>query len=172
MFSLDDVWTARFNFSHLSAALSRSQYKKHLGLVGDWQKGKLRANPVPKRKIDQLREVLLWIYGSKSADIQPVIRLHNPDIKHLGDSLENDQALELLRSGASLDEAVASTRSVKSTFTEALCNARQSVREALVNLRGFDADAYPLVGIAEDTSESADLILQGMKKKVKTRNDD
>ena len=70
------------------------------------------------------------------------------------------------------DEAVASTRSVKSTFTEALCNARQSVREALVNLRGFDADAYPLVGIAEDTSESADLILQGMKKKVKTRNDD
>ena len=171
IYSTDDIWSVRFNFSHLYTALSRTQFREYLGLTKKMHNANLRKDPVPKAKIAHLREVLLWIYGSKADDKKPLVRAQNPDLKRLGDSLQNKQAVDLLRVGASLDEAFESTQPIQTTFTNALRQARRAASVALLNLRGFDRDKRHLIDLAEDVFSSASLILKGMKDKAENHTD-
>ena len=74
----------RFAFSHLYTALTRPGYREFLGLPEEWRDEDPAPNPVPKDKLDNLQHVLLWLYGSKSDNVKPVINSQNPDIKDLG----------------------------------------------------------------------------------------
>ena len=90
----------------------------------------------------------------------------NPDIKHLGEVLESDEGLGILRGGGALSEAHASTLSVGRRFSEALLRARREGREASNNLRGFDIREGHLVGVAEDILETVQALHGRMKEKV------
>ena len=84
LFDLEDRYTRRFNFSHLYTALSRSQYMDYLGLGAAWARHDPEPDQVPPDKLEELRKVLVWIYGSKKDRTAPVVRSQNPDIKRLG----------------------------------------------------------------------------------------
>jgi hypothetical protein len=73
----------KFAFSHLYTALTRPGYREFLGLPEEWRAEDPKPNPVPKDKIENLQKVMVWLYGSKSDDIEPVINSQNPDIKTL-----------------------------------------------------------------------------------------
>ncbi len=166
-FSIDDRNAARFHFSHLYTALSRSQYMDFLGLNITWSQYVPQPNPVPEAKLDTLREVLVWIYGSKSDAKKPVVESQNPDIKRLGEVLCSTEALHVLRAGGSLDEAHASTHPADEKLASALIRARGMLREAANNLRGYDGRDESLLNVAEDISETAQTVHGRMQRKFK-----
>lgn len=165
VFSLADRNITKFNFSHLYTALSRTTYMTYLGLETAWARYDPQPNPVPADKLNRLREVLVWIYGSKEDSKEPVVQSQNPDIKYLGEALASAEGLHILRAGGTLAEAHASTRPANETFFAALLQARSILREATNNLRGYDGRDQSLLNIAEDVFEAAQTIRDRMKKK-------
>lgn len=167
IFDLSDRNATKFNFSHLYTALSRATYMTYLGLETAWSRYDPTPNPVPMDKLERLRDVLVWIYGSKEGDKRPVVQSQNPDIKNLGETLASAEGLHILKAGGTLAEAHASTRPADETFSTALIRARSTLREALNNLRGYDGRDQSLLGIAEDILETSQTIYDRMKKKYR-----
>lgn len=167
VFDLSDRASPRFNFSHLYTALSRASYMRYLGLEEAWTRFDPKPDPVSQKKLGNLREVLRWLYGSKEEDIDPIILSQNPDIRLLGEVLENDEGLSILKATRSLSEAHLSTAPASQRFSDSLLRARREVRKASNNLRGFDGRDQALIGIAEDISETAQAMLARMSRKVR-----
>ncbi len=138
-----------------------------LGLEAAWFRYDPNPDPVPADGLEPLREVLKWLYGSREADVLPVVQSQNPDIKHLGEVLASSEGLTVLRGTGSLSEAHASTQPADRKFSESLLRARREVREASNSLRGFDGRDVALVDIAEDIFETAQTIHDRMKKKMR-----
>ncbi len=165
LFQIDDRDAPKFNFSHLYTALSRSQYMDYLGLESGWARHDPQPNQVPEEKLQELQNVLVWIYGSESADTRPVVRVQNPDIKRLGEVLAHAEALHVLEQTRNLDQAYASTESVDSRFTAALIRSRDAIQDAAGALRAYDGKDQSLLDIADDVKETADTVAQRMRKK-------
>lgn len=167
VFRISDRVNPKFNFSHIYTALSRAPYMEFLGLDAAWARFDPEPNPVPAAKVDKLREVLTWIYGSKDNDAAPLVLAQNPDIKRLGEVLLNAEGLNVLRSGGNLSEAHASTQPAEERFAKGLLRVRSSIRDVANSLRGFDGSDASLVHIAEDIEETIQAILARMRKKVR-----
>jgi len=138
LFDIADRHGSKFNFSHLYTALSRSQYMEFLGLGAAWARHDPQPNQVPREKLDELRKVLIWIFGSKKDGELPVVKSQNPDIKRLGEVLMHAQGRHVLETTGDLDEAHASTEPVDKQFTASLIRARDHIREAAGSLRAYD----------------------------------
>ena len=167
VFSIEDRVTQRFSFSHLYTALSRAPYMDFLGLEAAWSRFDPEQNPIPGERLDRLKEVLHWIYGSKTEEVEPVIQSQNPDIKRLAEVLDSPEGLLVLRETGSLTNAHASTLSVERKFSGALLRARDEIRDASNNLRGFDGKDTTLVEIAGDVSETAQTVHQRLMRRVR-----
>ena len=166
VFSIEDRTAPRFSFSHLYTALSRAPYMSFLGLDSAWSSFDPTPEPIPPDKLEQLAEIFRWIYGSKMEEVTPIIQSQNPDIKRLAEVLTSAEGLEVLRQTGSLTKAHASTQSVGRKFSGALLRARDEIREASNNLRGFDPQNNSLVEIAGDVSETAQTVHQRLQRKV------
>ena len=166
VFQLSDRTTPRFNFSHLYTALSRAPYMRFLGLKQAWSRYDPAPNPVSQDKLDGLREVLTWIYGSKERGVEPVIRSQNPDVRLLAEVLDSAEGLAELRASRSLDAAHMSTSPANQRFSQSLYKARSEVQKASNNLRGFDGREGALVGVAEDILETSRAMRSRMIEKV------
>ena len=167
LFEIEDRHTGKFNFSHLYTALSRSQYMEYLGLEPAWARHDPKPDQVPREKLDELRKVLVWIYGSKSDDARPVVTTQNPDIKRLGEVLAHAEGRHVLEQRGNLDQAHASTEPVDKRFTASLLRARDAVREATGSLRAYDGMDRSLLDIAEDVKETADSLYHSMSRKYR-----
>ncbi len=165
LFEIEDRHSSKFNFSHLYTALSRSQYMEYLGLEPAWSRHHPKPDQVPREKLDELRRVLVWIYGSKSEEVRPVVRTQNPDVKRLGEVLAKAEGRHVLEQTGNLDQAHASTEPVDKRFTASLLRARDFVREASGSLRAYDGTDKSLLDIAEDVKEAADSLFQSMARK-------
>ena len=66
-----------------------------------------------------------------------------------------------------MTNAHASTQSVGRKFSGALLRARDEIREASNNLRGFDGKDNALVEIAGDVSETAQTVHQRLLRRVR-----
>ena len=166
LFDIEDRWNPRFSFSHLYTALSRPDYREFLGLNAQWASYEPQPNPVPKDKEEHLARLLTWIYGSRQDSIKPAVRSQNPDIKRLGEVLNNTASLTILKAGRSLEEAHESTLPADQKLAESLLLIRSKIREAIHNVRGFDGQNISLIDIAEEISETAQAIHERMKKKM------
>lgn len=104
----DKTSKGKFAFSHLYTALDRLEYRNFLGLKQGWNAEPVE-NPVPKKYLENLREVLVYMYGSKKDDKQALVKSQNPDIKKLGIILSNDLALKKIQNGADIETAYLNT---------------------------------------------------------------
>ena len=144
----------------------------YVGVESAWSPYDPKPDPVPADKMDRLREVLVWIYGSKEDNKEPVVQSQNPDIKNLGETLASAEGLHILRAGGTLAEAHASTRAADETLSASLIRARSVLREAANSLRGYDGRDQSLLNIAEDVSETAQTIFDRMRKKFREAKED
>ncbi len=165
LFEVDDRQTDKFSFSHLYTALSRSQYMEYLGLGTGWARHDPTPDQVPQERLDRLKQVLVWIYGSKTDSVQPVVQAQNPDIKRLGEVLANAEGRHVLEQTGNLDDAHESTEPADSRFTASLLRARDAIREAAVSLKAYDGRDQSLLDIAEDIREAAETVHLRMAKK-------
>ena len=171
LFDIEDRYTRKFNFSHLYTALSRSQYMDYLGLGPAWARHEPEPNQIPDEKLGELRQVLVWIFGSKKDDAPPVVQSQNPDIKRLGEVLAHAEGRLVLEATRDLDAAHASTEPVDKQFTASLIRARDDLREAVGSLRAYDGRDQSLLDIAEDVKETAEVVHARMVKKRREARD-
>ena len=147
--------------------MSHSILARRVGLEPAWARHDPKPDQVPREKLDELRMVLVWIYGSKSDDARPVVNTQNPDIKRLGEVLAHAEGRHVLEQRGNLDQAHASTEPVDKRFTASLLRARDAVREATGSLRAYDGMDRSLLDIAEDVKETADSLYHSMSRKYR-----
>lgn len=156
VFSIDDRYPGRkFAFSHLYTALTRPGYREFLGLPDEWRGDDPKPNPVPKDRVDNLGRVMVWLYGSKSDDIEPVITSQNPHIKQLGAVLQDARARAILISRDSLSEAHAQLEPKGARFEQALVSAKQEAENALSQVIGFDTSDSTLLETAAELKQTS-----------------
>lgn len=166
-FSTDDINKGRFNFSHLYTAAAQPEFRRFLGLS---ENDSLKPNPVPKSHVENLREIMLWLYGSKAAGKLPVIRTQNPDLNILRVVIGQKAALAALRSGYPLQRAhdigIGETR----RFQEALTKAKEELLIANGTVTTGYVGEEDLYAIIEEILVLAQKIRQEMSEvKVSSR---
>lgn len=96
----------------------------YLGLGTTWSGFDPQPDPVPTEGLKRLREVLVWLYGSKEDDKETMNQSQNLGIKHLSEILESGEGLHILRAGGTSAVAHRSTRHTNANFSESLIRAR------------------------------------------------
>lgn len=166
-FDRADRWRGHFAFSHLYTGLqSRDGISEFIGLrpAADEEE-----NPVPPDKVDRLRELLVWMYGSRKEEKPPVIQSQNPHLRQLDAVVSNREALAALRRGAELSTAHEISRPSSNLFEEALMAAKQHLEKARGTLStGYDGSAG-LLRIAGAIADLADDLHTEMERKSRPR---
>ena len=161
-----DRWRGHFAFSHLYEGLQNSGISAFLDLRPASDEDE---EPVPANKKDELRELLIWMYGSKSEKRPPVIQSQNPHLRQLDDVLANTEALAALRSGRELSVAFEASRPSTNIFGEALVGAKQNLERARGTLStGYDG-SRELLGVAGAVADLAYDLHEEMERKSAPR---
>jgi hypothetical protein len=126
-FRREDRNRNRFFFSHLYTAAS---YPEVLAFLGTDSKRALQKNPISKRNLPRLEELMTWLFGSKEREIEPLVQTQNPDLNYLRAVIGNSQALSALRSGVRLERSYAISLGDERRFEEALAVAKDALQEA------------------------------------------
>ena len=166
VYQRSDRWHRKFYFSHLYASLGYSEIRKFLALRPDDYEG---SELVPPENKEQLRELLVWIYGSRSKERRPVIQRQNPDLRHLDAVIGNTEALAVIRNGFELPIAYETSRPSSTIFEEALVNAKKNLEKARASLStGYDHSKAQL-GIAAAVADLAYDLHEEMQRKTAPR---
>ncbi len=147
IFSRDDRWRSHFSFSHLYTVLSYPGISDFIGLRPETEE---QLEPVPTEKKDELRELCLWLYGSKKERIPPVIETQNPHLRQLNSVLEHREAIAVLRGRHGLATAYESSRPSSTVFERSLLDAKTHLQKARGMLStGYDG-SNELLAVAND----------------------
>ena len=166
VFDRDNRWRRHFSFSHLYAGLDYAGISAFIGLRPE---GDEENEPVPEDNKEQLRELFLWLYGSKKEDIRPALRTQNPDLRRLDAVVANREAIAALRAGNELSVAFEISRPVSNVFEESLHSAKRDLEKA----RGLASTAYDgsehLLRVAEEVATIADDLWADMDRMSRPR---
>jgi hypothetical protein len=163
-FQVEDRFRNRFYFSHLYTALDYPEFQDFLGISSE---SFLKDKPVPEDKehLSNLNELMLWLYGKKSENKEPVVQKQNPHLKWLRDVISKPAARDALRSGYSLEKAYDISIGDERRFREALTSAKTELQQAKATVTtGYngDDDSYKTM---QDIQEIAKTIHAEMKPK-------
>lgn len=156
-----------FAFSHLYTALTRPGFQEFLGLSEKWKSNDPVPNPIPKENLENLKHVLLWLYGSKADNVQPVITSQNPHIKQLDEVLQKPLARRTMLARNRLSEAYKLVYTPAVQFENALLNAGQNAEDALSKISGYEGDDQTLLEAAKTLVRTSQIIFDTMSKQSK-----
>jgi hypothetical protein len=159
-FARDDRIRNRFYFSHLYTATG---YPEVLDFLGTDRNKSLHENPVPKRCLSQLEELMTWLFGSKERAKEPAVRTQAPDLRYLRSVIGNKQALAALRSGVSLHRSYSISLGDTRRFEQALAEAKDSLQEAKGTVTTGYRGERELLGQMESITTLSDSILIEMR---------
>lgn len=140
LFSVEDRSKKNFHFSHLYTALTYTEYREFLGLPRADRSANPVRNPIQTEFLPRLRELLLWLYGSRLERIEPAIRTQAPDLSHLKRVLGHPVARVLMMERGDLDEALQFTVEGSDRFIKALVDAQAALRAASTELSNASPD--------------------------------
>ncbi len=166
LFDPDDSYRPKFPFSHLWTAVnSYKSVREYLGLEKERMD---EPKPVPEAKLGNLKNFMLWLFGSRSQEIEPRVQRQNPDLRRLAEALAADRGLRKLEAGLPLDVAHDAAVGDDHLFADAITNAEQQLR----NAKSYVATGYrgddELLETAEDIVSIAKSLHRDMKEQVKT----
>ena len=164
-FDKEDRSRNRFYFSHLYTAADQPEFQKFLGIAPETS---LTRNPVPESKLPELAELMTWLYGRKSRDIEPIVRTQNPDLNTLRNVIGNPEAVSALRRGYSLERSNTVAIGDKRRFREALTSAKVELQNAKATVTtGYEGeeDLY-------DTVEDAIRLAETIRREMEARRED
>ena len=166
VFSRDDRWRGHFSFSHLYTGLEYPGIASFIALPPATAE---LAEPVPPAKKEELRELCLWMYGSKKERTEPVVRSQNPYLRQLDRVLRSTEALAALRSGDDLSLAYELSRPATTVFQESLLASKRSLEK----VRGLLSTGYDgsdkLLRIASAVADLAYDLYDEMERKHEPR---
>ena len=162
VFDRADRWRNHFAFSHLYTGIDYPGISDFIGLRPEDEE---QDEPVPPENRDELRQLFLWLYGSKRERTPPIVQTQNPHLRYLEAVVSNTEARAALRNGASIEAAHELSRPSPNVFEEALVDARQNLQKA----RGLLSVAYDgseeLLRIAGTVANLADDLYSEMERK-------
>ena len=154
LFSREDRWRKHFSFSHLYTGID---YPGIGGFIGLHPTTEESAEPVPADKMEELRDLFLWMYGSRKEEKPPLVERQNPDLRYLESVVANKEAIAALRAGETLLTAYEISKPSSGVFEESLTASRRSLEKARSKLSsGYDGSenllriAGTVLTIAED----------------------
>ena len=155
----DRYYERRFYFSHLYTAADQTPFREFLGIT---EKTVERPKPVPRKSLEKLGELLLWIYGSRSKGKEPLVQRQYPDLNLLRDAIGDEDALSTVRLGLGLVRASEVARGDETVFRERLRTAKDS----LIGVGSFVTLGYhgeqDLMDTAADIRNLADDLYERM----------
>ncbi len=164
-YALDDRTKRHFSFSHLYTGLSYPEFSEYLGMERLSRNDDPHREPVPVGKTAELRQLLVWLYGSKQDDIEPVVQNQASDLKRLKKVLSSAAATRELTARGNLDDAVMTASPASDLFAKNLVDAAASLRLAVENLTGYDAESQPdLLEFSELCVKRSDVIFGTMER--------
>jgi ParB-like chromosome segregation protein Spo0J len=126
-FNREDRARNRFYFSHLYTALDQPEFQKFLTITSEKS---LRKDPVPPSKKRELKELMVWLYGSRAQDREPVVRSQNPDLNRLREIISEPRALAALRRGTSIERSHEISIGDERRFSDAVYGALEDLKQA------------------------------------------
>lgn len=166
VFDREDRWRRHFSFSHLYVGLAYSGISEFIGLTPETDED---PEPVPADKKEELRELCLWLYGSKKEETQPVVQSQNPDLRRLDRVVANREAAAALRAGTELSQAFEISRPSSNVFEESLHAAKRNLEKAHSLLStGYDGSKQ-LLTVAGDVADLAYDLHAEMERKSSPR---
>lgn len=151
-FDADDRVKSKFSFSHLYTAVQQPEFQKFLGITPE---GSLRPDPVPRNKMSELAQLMVWLYGKKSTNTSPLIQSQNPDLNTLREVISKPSSLSALRTGLSLDTAFEIGLGDARRFRDALTRAGEELRQAKGTVTtGYDGE-HDMLLLIEDIAKLA-----------------
>lgn len=164
VYDLEDKFRQRLAFSHLYTGLDYDGISSFISLRPESDE---TEDPVPHKKIKELGELLVWLYGSRKDNIPPVVESQNPDLRRLDSVLKNRQSVAALRAGTELVKAFEISRPPTVVFEEALLATKRELTTARAHLTtGYDK-SEALLRIAGTIAEMADDIYTEMDRKFR-----
>jgi hypothetical protein len=134
-YSLDDRAKKNLAFSHLYIGLDYDGFQGFLKLRPEEEES---DRPVPANKLDNLKQLLIWLFGSQREKRAPIIHSQNPDLKNLDKVLKSEEACRALLRGSSLDDASVLADPAKDRLRAGLLDAKNLLQTA----RGIVSEAY------------------------------
>lgn len=160
-FSREDANAYRFFFSHLYTAADQAEFQRFLGIDADKS---LRKDPVAKRKLKELSELMLWIYGSKAKHKEPLVQSQYPDINTLREVLKAPEGVAALRAGYSLERAHEISIGDPQRFRESMVQARENLVQANGTvINGYSGES-DLLAISEEIVKLAGRVNDEIQK--------
>jgi len=153
VFHLEDRWRNHFAFSHLYTGISYEGISAFIGLRSEPEDDQ---KPVPIERKGELRELCLWMYGSKREEMPPLIERQNPNLRQLDAVVSNKEALAALRSGSDLAIAYKMSFPSSNVFEEAVFASKRQLQKAHGMLSiGYDGseDLLRVVGTIADLAD-------------------
>ncbi len=167
LFDRENRYHRHFSFSHLYTGIGYDGIASFIGLRPETEE---TEEPVPREKKNELRELCIWLYGSKREDKRPEIQSQNPDLRKLDAVLADGEAVAALRAGIELTLAFDMSKPSSSVFAESLYAAKRNLEKA----RGLVSTGYDgsdrLLTVANDVAELADDLHHDMDRKYGPRS--
>lgn len=157
----------RFAFSHFYTALGREQYQDYLGLTDGWSNTP-PVEPIKKKFLPNLEEVLSFIYGSKSDDREGLVKSQNPDLKNLGLAIVHEEARLILRNRGPLEVAMDALKDPSDAFHDALISTNLKIARAIDLMPKYKGGREEIDDLISQIYEQADT-LQTMNERKKKR---
>ena len=126
-YALDDRTKRHLSFSHLYTGLDYAGFQAFLGLTKD---AGYEPRPILPKFLPNLKQLLVWLFGSKEEKKQPVVKSQNPDLKKLDDILKDPAALTALHAGLGLDVAHQLSLGEEVRFRECLTRSKHEIQQA------------------------------------------
>ena len=126
-FNREDVVRNRFYFSHLYTA---ADYPEVLEFLGTDSRASLEDNPIAKKHLGDLEQLMVWLFGSRERKLPPAVQTQSPDLSYLRSVIGSKPALAALRTGISLQRAYAISLGDARRFEDALAQAKDALQEA------------------------------------------
>ncbi|HTK22504.1 MAG TPA: ParB N-terminal domain-containing protein [Mucilaginibacter sp.] len=165
-FDRTDINAPRLYFSHLYTGLTYEGIKDFIGIKDVSEEVE---NPVPETKLDNLGELLLWMFGSRKREQDPAIQSQNPDLRRLEAVVKNKEATYALRDGVPLVVAYEISQPKDETFEQSLLEAKRALQKAQAyQTEGFDGKDETMLRLAASVAEIADELYDSMEKKWKS----
>jgi hypothetical protein len=163
VFSRADIAKNKFSFNYIYTGMD---YPGIVGYLGLRTKGVTPEKPVPSAKVNNLGNLMLWLYGRDSSDTPSLIRSQNPDLKTLDTVLLTDAGVKALKDGLPLSVAHDISQGDERLFRQALQQAKQALQKALGTLTtGFSSADVDMPRVAADIQSLANDLVEAMTTK-------
>lgn len=168
IYDVDDRKTRHFSFSHLYTALAYPEYTNYLGMRRSGRGEDPSAAPVPQDKLPALKQLMVWLYGSKNEDKDPVIETQAKDLGRLKQVLAAPAATRELEERGNLNDAVVTATPRRALFAHNLIDAAASLKNALEVVTGYDPVEQPdLMEIGQLCVERSEAIEAVMHTRIR-----